>query len=261
MIRPAQVPSVGVPARDQRAQRLGQPLALDAERHRRRLAAGHHEPVEPVEVGRRAHLARVRAETFAARARAPRSRPVGRERRSAAPGYQPRFCNRPPALSMSSMPMPVIGAPRSRDAAATRAASSKCVVASTTAAAVRSGSSDLKIPEPTKTPSAPRRHHQRRVGRGGDPAGGEHHDRELALLGHVADEVERRLQLLGGRRQLHRVERGQTADLATDRAQVANRLDDVARAGLALRADHGRALARCAAAPRRGWWRRRRTAP
>ena len=38
-----------------------------------------------------------------------------------------------------------------------RAGSWKWVVASTTAAAVRSGSSDLKMPEPTNTPSAPRR--------------------------------------------------------------------------------------------------------
>ncbi len=59
--------------------------------------------------------------------------------------------------SMASMPIPVMGAPRSREAAAIRSASSKWVVASTTAAPVRSGSSDLKMPEPTNTPSAPRR--------------------------------------------------------------------------------------------------------
>ena len=49
------------PAR-QLAQRLGEALALDPERHRRRLAAGDHQPVEPVEVGGHAHLARVGAE-------------------------------------------------------------------------------------------------------------------------------------------------------------------------------------------------------
>ena len=48
--------------RGERAQRRGEPLALDPERHRRRLAAGHHQPVEPVEIGRHAHLARPRAE-------------------------------------------------------------------------------------------------------------------------------------------------------------------------------------------------------
>ena len=62
MIIPAQVPSTGVPARDELAQRLGEALALDAERHRRRLAAGDHQPVEAVEVGGHAHLAHVGAE-------------------------------------------------------------------------------------------------------------------------------------------------------------------------------------------------------
>ena len=46
--------------------------------------------------------------------------------------------------------------PRPSDAFATRAASRKWVVASTIAAARGAGSSDLKIPEPTNTASAPR---------------------------------------------------------------------------------------------------------
>ena len=62
MIIPAHVPSTGCAGAHERAQRLGQPLALDAERHRRRLAAGHHQPVEPVEVGGHADLAHVGAE-------------------------------------------------------------------------------------------------------------------------------------------------------------------------------------------------------
>ena len=84
MIIPAQVPSTGVPRADQLAQRLGQPLALDPERHRRRLAARDHEPVEPVEVGGHAHLAHLGAEPAQHRARAPRSRPGARARRRAA---------------------------------------------------------------------------------------------------------------------------------------------------------------------------------
>jgi hypothetical protein len=44
-------------APDELPQRLGQPFALDAQRHRRGLAAGHDEPVDAVEVRRRAHLA------------------------------------------------------------------------------------------------------------------------------------------------------------------------------------------------------------
>jgi len=41
---------------------LRQPLALDPERHRRRLTAGDHETVERVEVVGHAHVAHVRAE-------------------------------------------------------------------------------------------------------------------------------------------------------------------------------------------------------
>ena len=56
------MPSTGLPRAHELAQRVGQPLALDPERHRGRLAAGHHEPVEPLEVARHAHLARLGAE-------------------------------------------------------------------------------------------------------------------------------------------------------------------------------------------------------
>ena len=42
------------------AQRLGQPLALDSQRHRGRLAAGDHQPVETLQVGRHAHLPHLR---------------------------------------------------------------------------------------------------------------------------------------------------------------------------------------------------------
>src|SRR5688572_21010920 len=61
-------------------------------------------------------------------------------------------------------------------------------------------------------------HHQRRVGRGGDAAGAEQHDRELAVARDLADQVKRRLVLLGGRRELGVVHHGQRADLAVDAA-------------------------------------------
>src|SRR4051812_17716386 len=85
-------------------------------------------------------------------------------------------------------------------------------------------------------------HDERRVGRGRDAAGAEERDRQLAVAGDLAHEVVRGLQRLGGPEQLGLVERRQAADLAGDRAQVADRLDDVAGARLALRADHRRAL-------------------
>ena len=59
MISPAQVPKIGF---GEGAQRIGQALALDAERHRGRLAAGHDEPVEAFEVGRHPHLAHLGAQ-------------------------------------------------------------------------------------------------------------------------------------------------------------------------------------------------------
>ena len=64
MIIPAHVPSTGLPARTNAAQRVAEPFALDAERHRRRLAARHHQPVQPLEVGRHADLAHLGAEAL-----------------------------------------------------------------------------------------------------------------------------------------------------------------------------------------------------
>ena len=57
-----------------------------------------------------------------------------------------------PSLELSSE---TIGDPRPREASVTRCASCQWVVAATIARARVAGSSDLKIPEPTNTPSAP----------------------------------------------------------------------------------------------------------
>src|SRR5213080_3748882 len=51
--------------------------------------------------------------------------------------------------------MPTIASPRPRETLATTSASSNIVVASTIARARFAGSPDLKMPLPTKTPSAP----------------------------------------------------------------------------------------------------------
>ena len=53
------------------------------------------------------------------------------------------------------MESPLIASPRPCETRASTSASRKCVVASTIAFARSDGLSDLKIPEPTKTPSAP----------------------------------------------------------------------------------------------------------
>ena len=85
-------------------------------------------------------------------------------------------------------------------------------------------------------------HGERGVGRGGEAAGAEQRYRQAAGLGQLLHEADGRLQPLGPLVDLGRVGLGDPADVAGDRAEVADRLDDVAGAGLALRADHGRAL-------------------
>jgi len=46
------------------AQRISEPFALDAERHHRRFAAGHHEGVEALQISRDPDLARARAKSL-----------------------------------------------------------------------------------------------------------------------------------------------------------------------------------------------------
>src|SRR5918995_1645528 len=74
--------------------------------------------------------------------------------RSGARRYQPRVSSSSLGSS-EEVEMPTIGSPRPAETSARILASRKCVVASTIAFARFSGSPDLKMPEPTKTPSAP----------------------------------------------------------------------------------------------------------
>ena len=85
-------------------------------------------------------------------------------------------------------------------------------------------------------------HAQRRVGGRRDAAGGERDDGQAAVLGDPAHEVVGRLQVLRLGVELLAPQRLQPADAAEHRAHVGDRVDDVAGAGLALRADHRRAL-------------------
>ena len=57
MISPAQVPSVGVPARTSSRSGSARPSRSMPERHRGRLPAGDHQGVEALEVGGGAHVA------------------------------------------------------------------------------------------------------------------------------------------------------------------------------------------------------------
>ena len=114
------------------AQRLGEALALDAERHRRRLAARQDEPVEPVEVRRDAHLTHVGAE------RAQDARVRGEPALEGEDAdYQPRLASSLLGSSLRASRL-CIAVPSPSDARATRSGSAKCVVASTIAARARS---------------------------------------------------------------------------------------------------------------------------
>src|SRR5579859_1804076 len=85
-------------------------------------------------------------------------------------------------------------------------------------------------------------HHQRGVGRRRDPARAEEHDRQLLRVRHITDELERHAVLGGLLAQLRLVEPGERLDATGDLADMANGLDDVAGARLALAADHRRTL-------------------
>jgi hypothetical protein len=86
-------------------------------------------------------------------------------------------------------------------------------------------------------------HHERGVGRGGDSPRGELDDGEAAQLLGLHDEVVGCGDALGVGEDLVVVHVAEGADVAHDGADVADGLDDVASAGLALGADHGGALA------------------
>ena len=244
MISPAQVPKIGVPAAAKRAQRLGQALALDAERHRRRLAARASRARRgrrgPRACGPRAPRRRARA----GRGRARRSRPAGRGRRRAAPRVTSRGRRAAaPRRACAPRATAIAGA----EALATRARRARGRRSASwprrSRAARVAGSADLKMPEPTNTASAPSCITSDASAGVAMPPAQNSGTGSLPSLGDAADEVERRAVLLGRRHELHLAQRAQALDLARDRAQVAHGLDDVAGAGLALGADHRRALA------------------
>ncbi|CAM0904951.1 unnamed protein product [Alopecurus aequalis] len=86
-------------------------------------------------------------------------------------------------------------------------------------------------------------HHEGRVCGRGNPAGGELDDGQAAELLGLHDEVVGRGDALGVGEDLVVVHAAEGADIAHDGADVADGLDDVACASLALGADHGGALA------------------
>ena len=155
--------------------------------------------------------------------------------------YQPRTSSRSSSASELEE-MPTIGSPRPADTSASTLGSSKCVVASTIAFARVSGSPDLKIPEPTKTPSAPScMQRDASAGVAMPPAVNvTTGSRPFSATQRI--ELVRRAVLLRGGVQLVLAQRLERADRAEHRAHVRHRVDDVSRARLALRPDHRRTL-------------------
>src|SRR5690606_14836059 len=88
----------------------------------------------------------------------------------------------------------------------------------------------------------PELHHERRIRGRRDATRGEQHHRQLAGLGDLGHELVRGLQLLGGHVELVLGLGAQRVDLTGNGADVLGRLRHVARARLALRADHRGAL-------------------
>ena len=154
-------------------------------------------------------------------------------------GYQPRSAS---VVSRPSISRPGIDSPSPRLTLTRMSGSGKFVVASTMAFATTGGLLALEDARTDEDRLRAELHHQRRVGRGGDAAGAEHRHRQFAGLGDLLHERQRCLEPLGPLEQFGGVGLGDLADVAEDRTQVANRLDDVAGARLALRANHARTL-------------------
>ena len=103
------------------------------------------------------------------------------------------------------------------------------------------GSPDLKIPEPTKTPSAPScMQSAASAGVAMPPAVKVTTGSRPFSATHLTSSTARAAP--SPRRRAPRRAAREPADAAEHRAHVRDRVDDVARAGLALRADHRRAL-------------------
>ena len=254
-IIPAQVPSAGMPAASRSAERVEQlrwrpgsfDMVVDSppgmhEARRPRPAQRGCGPRRASAPSASRALRRARANA-PCRARTPTCRPApgGCTVASAARrAHQPRS-----ASLISSVPIsrPGIAAPRPRLTLARMSASRKWVVASTMALARGGGVVALEDARAHEHGLGAELHDERGVGRGGDAAGAEHRHRAACRSRRSpARAASGAWSFLAQSNSSAWSAGGDLADVAEDRAQVAHGLDDVAGAGLALRADHARAL-------------------
>ena len=155
--------------------------------------------------------------------------------------YQPRVDSRSFSSSWRTS-RPFMASPSSCEASSTALGSSKCVAALTMARARCAGSLDLKMPEPTKTASAPSWRTRAASAGVAMPPAEKFGTGSLPSARDFADQFERRAKFLGDVSQLVIAQRGQAAHFAGDGAHVPHGFDDVARSGFALGANHGRAF-------------------
>ena len=247
-IMPAHVPNTGKPVGEPlRRSASNRPGRLEQHRHRGRLAAGHDQGVD-ARRGRPACGPRLaaRAELSRARRRGAPKAPCSARTPTVGFTWRPRRVSSPAPLGelhrrVSSISRPGMGSP---EAAAhlgqdvRRRGSGWWPRRWPWPAGP--GSPLLKMPEPTNTASAPSCITSAASAGVAMPPAQNSGTGQPAGLGDLLHERQRRLQALGPVEQLGRVGLGDLADVADDRAQVAHRLDDVAGAGLALRADHAR---------------------
>src|SRR5512142_227931 len=103
-------------------------------------------------------------------------------------------------------------------------------------------SSGLEDARAHEVPLGAELHHERRVRWRRDSARAEEHDRQLLILRDALHQLDRDAVLLRLVGKAGLIETRERLDLRSDRAQMADRLDHVAGARLALAADHRRAL-------------------
>ena len=211
MIMPAQVPSTGVPARASSRSGSSRPsrsipsvIVVDS-------PPGRTSPSSPSRSGGHAHLAHRRRRAPRSTARARRSRPGARGRRCALPaavGEQLVLVELARSRARSS-PCRGPRTPR-RPAPGRRSASSP----RRSRARGAGGVLGLEDPEPTKTASAPSCIISAASAGVAIPPAEKSGDGQLAVARDLAHEVERRLELLRGGRELGVVEHGEALDLA-----------------------------------------------